>query len=193
MGKQKQIDFSLLELGSQVGTQQQWEKKVVLPNNIGTADLMVPKETEIDLDIYAVAMKEGVSISISGQTLAVGECVRCLRPTERKLQIGGSRVYYYPEILNQILSDLGEDDEDEDIDESYQLDISGNIDLEPLLIDLIIPQFPYQVLCREDCEGLCDNCGTPWDELPVTHRHEIIDSRWSQLADFFTEHNDKDE
>lgn len=193
MGKQKQIDFSLLELGSQLGAQQQWEKKVVLPNNIGTVDLTVPKETEIDLDIYAVAMKEGVSISISGQTLAVGECVRCLRPTERKLQIEGTRIYYYPEILNQILTDLGEDDEDDDIDESYQLDISGNIDLEPLLIDLIIPQFPYQVLCREDCEGLCGNCGTPWDELPVTHRHEIIDSRWSQLADFFTEYNDKDE
>lgn len=191
MATQKQIYFSLLELDSQVGAQQQWEKQVVLPNRIGTVDLAVPKETAIDLVIYAIAMKEGISVSVTGQTLALGECVRCLRPAELKIQIAGNRIYYYPEVLEQILAHQEEELENEDIDESYQLDTSGIIDLEPLLIDLIIPQFPYQVLCYADCEGLCPDCGIPWDKLPDGHIHEVIDPRWSQLANLFIEKNGK--
>lgn len=190
--KQKQIDFSLLELGSQVGSQKQWKKKIGLPNDIGTVDLAVPKNTEIVLDIYAIALEEGVSISVIGQTLAKGECVRCLRPAEREIKIDGNRVYYYPEVLHKILAALDDESEEENIDESYQLDSSSVIDLEPLLIDLIVPQFPYQALCEDDCEGLCSECGTPWDELPEDHRHEVLDPRWGPLASLFTSTNQKD-
>ena len=37
-------------------------------------------------------------------------------------------------------------------------------------------------LCREDCPGLCPECGIAWDELPADHSHEQVDPRWAALS-----------
>ena len=41
---------------------------------------------------------------------------------------------------------------------------------------------PNHPLCREDCPGLCPECGVPWDELPADHGHTQLDPRWAALA-----------
>jgi len=45
----------------------------------------------------------------------------------------------------------------------------------------VVLALPVNPLCREDCPGLCPDCGTPWDELPEGHSHEQADPRWAAL------------
>ena len=55
------------------------------------------------------------------------------------------------------------------------------IDLEPMLRDAVITQLPFQPVCREDCQGLCAQCGARLEDDPG-HHHEVLDPRWSALS-----------
>ena len=55
------------------------------------------------------------------------------------------------------------------------------IDLEPVAREAVLLELPLAPLCREDCEGLCDQCGADRNEDPG-HAHEAPgDARWSAL------------
>jgi len=51
----------------------------------------------------------------------------------------------------------------------------------PALRDAMVLALPVHPLCREDCPGLCPDCGALWDELPADHDHRQVDSRWAAL------------
>jgi uncharacterized protein len=58
------------------------------------------------------------------------------------------------------------------------------LDLEPLLRDAVVLALPFQPLCRDDCPGLCTECGARLADDP-DHAHEAaIDPRWASLASF---------
>jgi uncharacterized protein len=56
------------------------------------------------------------------------------------------------------------------------------LDLEPVLRDAVVLALPPHPVCREDCPGLCPECGVCWDDLPSGHHHERLDSRWAILS-----------
>jgi uncharacterized protein len=41
-------------------------------------------------------------------------------------------------------------------------------------------------VCREDCPGLCSECGARLADEP-DHQHDVIDPRWSALSALSTE------
>ena len=45
---------------------------------------------------------------------------------------------------------------------------------------LIVTLLPFQPVCREDCAGLCPQCGVRLDENPG-HHHDVVDPRWEAL------------
>jgi DUF177 domain-containing protein len=50
--------------------------------------------------------------------------------------------------------------------------------------DALALALPSQILCREDCAGLCAVCGANLNETGPEHRHEKApDPRWSKLGD----------
>ncbi len=55
------------------------------------------------------------------------------------------------------------------------------IDLEPAVRDAVVLALPTNPLCRDDCPGLCSECGVHWDDLPEDHTHEQTDPRWAAL------------
>ena len=67
---------------------------------------------------------------------------------------------------------------DDDLASRLQGDL---IDLEPLLRDEVVLDLPFQPLCRDNCLGLCLECGANLNENP-DHRHETgLDPRWEAL------------
>ena len=42
---------------------------------------------------------------------------------------------------------------------------------------------PDKILCRPDCAGLCPVCGRDLNDEPHTHDEELVDPRWSGLAE----------
>lgn len=186
--KKAVIPLELTGLGSGEGDSKSWQVKVALPAAIGTEDMAVPAGQSLDLQVLAVAISEGVSLSVSGAACAEGSCVRCLQPVEKSLDFSLSRIYYYPDELAHLLNEVSDDSSVyADLDEAYQVQPDSRLDLEPLLIDAIVPQIPYSVLCSPDCPGLCPECGIMLAEAEAGHHHDTIDPRWSALADLLDE------
>ena len=192
--KKAAIPLELTGLGTGEGDSKTWQLQVTLPTAIGTEDMAVPAGQSLDLQLLAVAISEGVSLSVSGTARAEGACVRCLKAVEKSLDFSLSRVYYYPEELAHLLNEVSEDSiVYADVDEAYQVLPDSRLDLEPLLIDALVPQIPYSVLCAPDCPGLCPECGIMLADAGADHHHEKIDPRWSVLANLFEEQEKKDE
>ncbi|WP_311586444.1 YceD family protein [Varibaculum cambriense] len=192
--KKATIPLELTGLGSSEGDSKTWQLQVTLPKAIGTEDMAVPAGQSLKLQLLAVAISEGVSLSVNGAARAEGKCVRCLQPLEKSLDFSLSRVYYYPEELAHLLNEVSDDSSVyADLDEAYQVQPDSRLDLEPLLIDAIVPQIPYSVLCSPDCPGLCPECGIMLAKAEAGHHHEKIDPRWSVLANLFDEQEKKGE
>ena len=57
------------------------------------------------------------------------------------------------------------------------------VDLEEWARDAVADLLPEQILCREDCAGLCPECGLDLNLTPHEHEVEGGDPRWGALAD----------
>lgn len=49
-----------------------------------------------------------------------------------------------------------------------------------MLRDAVVLALPMQPVCREDCAGLCPQCGIRLDDDP-DHHHDATDIRWAAL------------
>src|SRR5215216_5117264 len=69
--------------------------------------------------------------------------------------------------------------QDEDLDTSYYRD--DQIDLNELLREQFYLVLPMKPLCRDDCKGLCPQCGTNWNTGACTCTTEWEDPRLAAL------------
>jgi uncharacterized protein len=61
----------------------------------------------------------------------------------------------------------------------------GVLDLGAWARDALVLAMPARIVCRDDCRGLCPECGADLNEAdPAEHRHETAgDARWAKLRD----------
>ena len=59
----------------------------------------------------------------------------------------------------------------------------GRLDLSAWARDTLSLSLPEQVLCREDCAGLCAGCGANLNDGACTCGSPVPDTRWSKLAE----------
>ncbi len=124
---------------------------------------------------------EGVLVTGSAQVVLEGECVRCLEPIEDSLEVDLQELFVYDDPAHTARGG----DEDDGVSR-----LEGDlIDLEPLLRDAVVLALPFQPLCREDCPGLCIDCGARLADDP-NHRHDApVDPRWAALGDVVVDQN----
>ncbi|MBN2260975.1 MAG: DUF177 domain-containing protein [Clostridiales bacterium] len=74
--------------------------------------------------------------------------------------------------------------------ESDDLDVieivENRLDLVETIKEEMIISLPTQVLCDEDCKGLCPVCGTNLNHETCQCEDEKVDSRFEILDDFFS-------
>lgn len=58
------------------------------------------------------------------------------------------------------------------------------LDIDLMVLEQIELAIPMQFVCREDCKGLCFNCGADLNEGACFCKNEKSDSRLSVLLDF---------
>jgi uncharacterized protein len=144
-------------------------RTVPAPGEMGTEVIGIPEGTDLELTLRLEAVMEGVLVSGSVSGTAVGECIRCLEEVTLPLETSIGELFSYPE--NRVV---------EDADEDVRLVQDELIDLEPVLRDAVVLALPFQPVCREDCPGLCSECGARLADDPG-HRHEVADPRWAAL------------
>ncbi len=145
---------------------------VPAPADLGTVVVGVPEGSDVELDLRLESVVEGVLVTGTARVHVEGECVRCLDPVSSEQEVRVQELYYYP---------------DQNIDDDEAGRLQGDlIDLEPLLRDAVVLGLPFRPVCRDDCPGLCSECGARLADDPG-HRHEQGDPRWAALHALSTE------
>ncbi|AKU16364.1 YceD family protein [Luteipulveratus mongoliensis] len=164
------------ELGRRPGQMLELQRTVEAPEDMGTDVIAVPKGQPIELDLRLESVMEGVYVSGSARVRATGACVRCLDPVHIPVDVDLQELFAYADRAAHHQEVASDDDEDE----TRELD-GDFADLEPVLLDTVVPALPFQPVCREDCPGLCSECGARLADDP-DHHHETLDPRWGVLA-----------
>ena len=58
----------------------------------------------------------------------------------------------------------------------------GSFESRPLVVEQVELSLPMKPLCREDCQGLCPQCGQDLNEGRCGCVRERVDPRWAALA-----------
>jgi len=158
------------ELGRRPGSLRKVSLTVPAPADLGIDVLGVAQGSDIDLTLRLESVMDGVLVTGTARAAVGGECVRCLDPLERELEAELQELFAYPEV-----EQAGDDDE------LFRLD-GVLLDLEPVLRDAVVLALPLKPLCRDDCPGLCAECGARLADDPE-HGHEVVDARWAALQE----------
>lgn len=172
--------FDTRELGRRAGALKRVSRTVQAPEDLGIEVIGVPKGAPVQVELRMESVIEGVLVTGTVRAPLAGECVRCLEPVDREVTADFQEMFSYPDSEGAHRQAEPEDEEAEE--ETYLL--QGDLfDLEPVVRDAVVLALPLQPVCREDCPGLCPECGALLAEEP-DHRHEdVVDVRWAALRD----------
>jgi uncharacterized protein len=95
-----------------------------------------------------------------------GPCMRCLKDADPRVDID--------------VREVDQPGGGEELDSPY---VTGEeLDLASWANDAFAFALPAQVVCREDCAGLCPVCGEDLNEAGPEHHHDAEpDPRWAKL------------
>jgi len=201
--------FDMRTLGRQAGSARTQQLTVPAPDDLRLELARVPVGADMQLDLRFEAVTEGVLVTGSATAPLAGECARCLAPLATTVTASFTELYLYDDGPRRQHDkhakhehgkhehgkpERGKGDsrgwlfeestEQDDEEEFYYLD-GDLLDLEPALRDTVVLALPMSPLCREDCPGLCVECGVPLADAGPGHRHEDApDPRWAGLKQF---------
>jgi len=135
--------------------------------------LRVPEGSPVHFELRLEAVMEGVLVTGQAQAVLEGECVRCLEAIHDNVVADFQELFAYEE------SDTAVSGDEEDASRLH----GDLLDLEPLLRDAVVLTLPFQPLCREDCPGLCTECGARLADDPGHQHDEPVDPRWAALQE----------
>jgi len=178
--------FDTHELGRRPGAMQRLTRTIDAPGGdavFGIKDVIgVPAGSPVELGLRLESVLEGVLVTGTAQATAEGECVRCLEPLQLTLDADFQEMFQYPEAddRGRVIARPEESVADAEEDEDRLFVEDGMFDLEPVLRDAVVLALPMQPVCREDCPGLCPECGVRLADDP-DHHHDAVDIRWAAL------------
>ncbi len=105
-------------------------------------------------------------------------CARCLKRVELPIDVKfAERFVPAVEWRNDEGHELSEDEL------NLAVFDGDSIELDDVVREEILLAIPGQVLCREDCQGLCPACGIDRNESTCNCEATAVDARWEKLKD----------
>lgn len=126
------------------------------------------------------AIRAGQDIRLRGEIKAAisAPCDRCLNEISIPVEIPFD-LFYAP--VDASADQAGERElRERDLD--FAVYENDQIDLDELLLEQLELSLPSRVLCREECRGLCPQCGADLN-IEQCECKPQIDPRWQALAD----------
>lgn len=142
------------------------------PLRIGVELIAIERGAPLELDLRVESVSEGVLVTgtVTGPT--TGECARCLMEASGHVEVALTELFAYPDSATEATT---EEDEVGRV-------VGDTVDLEQAIIDAVGLELPFAPVCREDCPGLCPECGVALATAEPGHHHDVIDPRWAKLA-----------
>jgi uncharacterized protein len=144
----------------------------------GTVEFLDPKLRQagplkaagkVELVLGEIRVKGHVALSMEV------DCDRCLEPAKCPID-SDFELYYRP------VEDGFGDEKAIDPGEAEMGFYEGEgIELNDVLREFVLLTLPMQRLCREDCKGICPECGQNRNQKQCGCRAELVDDRWAAL------------
>jgi uncharacterized protein len=123
----------------------------------------------------------GNEVFVSGHvdTRAQIECDRCLQPVEAPVSADFTLDYI-----------TGSEYESSEVAELTEAEMSvavfdgEGLDVDEIVKEQILLAVPTRMLCREDCKGICPECGIDRNTGECSCGADNIDPRWAALKNF---------
>jgi uncharacterized protein len=110
----------------------------------------------------------GYALRLRFEATLAGPCMRCLKDAGPTIAVDAREVER-PGGGEELSSPYVQDEQ---------------LDLASWARDALVLALPAQVLCREDCAGLCPVCAADLNEAGPEHAHERApDPRWAKLSE----------
>ena len=167
------LRFDAVDLVGRTGTHRRVERTVPAPaREAGGLAMQVPEGDDIAVEIELESVVEGIYVHGTVTAELEGECSRCLDPVEQDVDVRLDELFLYPEKVRA-----------EEREDAVLLE-DDEVRLGPLVRDALAMEADERPLCREDCPGLCAQCGFRMEDDPE-HHHEVIDERFAALKGLF--------
>jgi uncharacterized protein len=148
-----------------------------------------PGELELNEDRIKIAAPPRISgriqqsdakITVTGEVQAELqlECDRCLKSLSIPVSSAFEVEYVTPDVYQ-----AGQGTELLDEDLSLSVFDGAVVDIDELVREQLLLALPAQVLCREDCKGLCPVCGGDRNLKDCQCQEVDIDPRWAGLKE----------
>jgi uncharacterized protein len=126
-----------------------------------------PERPQARLDVSRMS-GGGYALRLRFAATLAGPCMRCLTDARRPVEVDAREVSV-PGGGEEMSSPYVEQE---------------TLDLSAWAHDAFVLALPTQVLCREECAGLCPVCAADLNEAGPEHAHEREpDPRWAKLRD----------
>ena len=136
------------------------------PAELGVRLIRIPEGDPLRISGLMESVHEGILVSGEASGRAIGECGRCLDPVEEDVEVEFQELFAYAS------------------DEAFDFFVQDDsVDLEQVVRDAVVLALPFQPVCREDCPGLCPDCGFKLADDPAHSHDPAIDPRWSALVE----------
>ena len=158
--------FDLRTLRIRSGDQARERVEIELEPLLLAGQSYEPRPNPVPAELAVTRASSGTVLELRFEVTLAGPCFRCLADAELQLSL---RLREY-----QALKPEGDDDRTEYLEDD-------RLDLSAWARDAIALALPDQILCREDCAGLCPECGKDLNAEPHEHVDERPDPRWAAL------------
>jgi uncharacterized protein len=160
------LAISISRLGRRPGSMTTVRQVVPSPSRIGLDLVGIDEGADLDLDLRLEAVSEGVLVTGTVAGATSGECARCLTPITGHVEIDLTELFAYPDSTTDATTDE---------DEIARV-VDDLVDLEQPIVDAVGLELPLSPLCREDCPGLCPQCGVALATAGSRHHHDLIEA-----------------
>ncbi|MDR2347925.1 MAG: YceD family protein [Bifidobacteriaceae bacterium] len=179
-----ELAVSVKDLGRRPGTAKELSISFEAPGGLGTDVIAVPAGSPVGLELRLESVLEGVLATGAVQAEAVGECARCLGQVRLPLEATFQELFVYPERA-EAARGAGKA-----VDGDQPAVVFDVVDLNSPVRDAVVLALPFGPLCRDDCPGLCADCGARLAD-DEAHGHRVVDARWAALEDLLEDEREE--
>lgn len=128
--------------------------------------------------VRLIRTKNGVLITLSGVTTLRVACSRCLEPVTVPVGLSFEEEFFQTvDVITGLSLGTSRDDP------AVLIDGHHEVHLADVIREYLLTALPMHPLCREDCRGLCPQCGHNLNDGSCGHVAQAGDERWATLKE----------
>ena len=138
-------------------------------------DYSIIRKSPVSLEIVNKG-ERNLQIKGSAEVVLAIPCDRCLEEVDTLISL---------DFEKEVDMKLDEEERIQALDEQYFIE-GYNLDVDQLVCSEILVSWPSKVLCKQDCKGLCNTCGTNLNLKTCDCEPTDLDPRMAQIQEIFS-------